>query len=176
VIGANTFHDAFRQLVRPWERSLFAIIQTHLVASRRILWRGRELVVSDIDCEDDAGALAGGGYRAFDHQPPGFGLDGGDAGAPAQADEDGSVRHIPHGGLSAVAGDSFPGALLEATSISRRAAISAPSVRTEAATSRARAATPGWTVWLSASVSESAVGAPGACAVPIPRWWTLFAQ
>lgn len=35
-------------------------------------------------------------------------------------------------------------------------------------------------VWLESVaevfVSDSAEGVPGACAVPIPNWWTLFAQ
>ena len=56
------------------------------------------------------------------------------------------------------------------------AATCAPSPRTEAAVDRARAATSGWRACLRALVSDAVVGVPGACAMPIPRSWTRWAQ
>jgi hypothetical protein len=60
--------------------------------------------------------------------------------------------------------------------IKRWAAACAPSLRTAVAMDWARAVTSGWRVCLRALVSESVVGVPGACAVPMPRWWTRWAQ
>src|SRR5262249_13385698 len=53
--------------------------------------------------------------------------------------------------------------------ISSRAATPAPSPRSIVAIDRPRAATSGWSASPSACVSDAVVGAPGACACPMPR-------